>query len=120
MTDQRVVAETLARAARRKRIQQALISLGLLVALIFNGVTLLEIQTTSDYLKECTTPSTDVNFHRCYEDGQRRTQEAVKAIVDSQTYNSALLVCLLSIPPAERTDADLTRCKRESTVEGAP
>lgn len=123
------MAKTLERAARRRRVQMAVISavLVLVIAaaaagLFLAALALSEINDTADYLKECTTPSTDVEFHRCYEDGQRRTQEAVQAIVESQNYNSALLVCLLSFPPDERTDQDIKDCERkslEAVTEGA-
>lgn len=120
------VAEALERAAHRRRVQNAVIGAVLVLVtaagasgLFIAASALSEIEATSDYLKECTTPSTDRDFHRCYEDGQRRTAEAIETIVDSQDYNSLLLVCLLSFPPDERTEQDIEDCKTDSRAEVA-
>lgn len=112
--------QELRQTARHRRIQNAIIGISILVVVTFATLALFEIRRTSDYLKECTTPSTDTEFHRCYEDGQQRTQEAVQAIVDRLDYNAALQVCLLSIPPDVRTDRDIAHCEREAGLEEAP
>jgi hypothetical protein len=44
------------------------------------------IQVQNDYLLECTTPGPNPppnTGHKCFDDGQRRTGEAVAAIVDT-------------------------------------
>lgn len=111
------VAEALTRAARHKRIQQAILGLAIFAILAFATVALLAIRDTSAYLKECTTPSTPTEYHACYEQGQKRTAEVVGQILEAQRYNANLTVCLLSFAPDERTQADIERCQ-ETAAHG--
>lgn len=110
--DQQVVAEALTRAARTKRIQQAVIGVVIVAILAFLTAALLAISDQGAYLKECTTPSTSTEYHACYERGQKATAEVVGQILEAQRYNANLTVCLLSFTADERTQADVERCQR--------
>lgn len=118
------VSEVLERAAHRRRVQNAVIGAVLVLVtaagasgLFLAASALSEIEATSDYLKECTTPSTDRDFHRCYEDGQRRTAAAIKTLIDAQEYQGALQICVLSLPPDGRTEAALESCEEDSRAK---
>ena len=115
------VTEALERAAHRRRVQNAVIGAVLVLVaaagasgLILAASALSEINATSDYLKECTTPSTDTEFHRCYEDGQRRTAEAIKTLIDAQEYQGRVQICVLSISPESRTPKNIAQCEVEA------
>lgn len=113
MSDQQV-RETLARAARRRRIQQAVIGIGLLLVLAVLARAAVDARNTATYLKDCTTPSTATETHACYEEGQRRTAEAINTLLEGQRYNRNLIVCVLSIPAPERTPDAKAVCRRRT------
>lgn len=118
-TDNRV-AETLARAARRRRIQLGIIGVLTLLVLGVLAWAALQARNTTLYLKECTTPSTETDVHECYEDGQRRTGEAIKVLLEGQEFNRNLILCVLYVPPAERDEGARLTCEKQArqTTEG--
>lgn len=54
--------------------------------LLLNGFMFGILISNQNYLKECTTPSTQDDRHGCYEDGQARTGQAISAIIRSNIY----------------------------------
>lgn len=92
--------ETAHSVARKKRL--TIIGVGGVLLLVFIPllISLVAVLNTADYLKECTTPSTNPKEpHVCYENGQERTARALQT-----------LICVLSIPPDERSDKKNAEC----------
>lgn len=124
MTDHSPVLEAIERNQRRRRILIAVIGM-LLVLIGAAGTTglwlaaqsLSEVRASSDYLKECTTPSTSTDFHQCYESGQLRTAEAVKALFENQAYNRDLIICVLLVPPTDRNLQAKEICEKQVRSE---
>lgn len=121
MTDHSPVLEAIERNQRRRRILIAVIGT-LLVLIGTAGATglwlaaqsLSEVRASSDYLKECTTPSTSTDFHQCYESGQLRTAEAVRALFENQAYNRDLIICVLFVDSEDRNEASKQKCEQQA------
>lgn len=122
-SDQHAVADALAHAAHRRRVQSAVIGIALaaILAVVAWGVlqiahTSADVKDLAEYLNECTTPSNG-ELHECYEQGREQTAVAIQTLLDNQEYNADLVVCLLSFTPEKRTRADVAHC-RETAARG--